>query len=80
MADYARPFWSASDAHAGLLTAIDATLPARQGQRCRTHYATDLMAVTPKSSWPWMRTLLHPVYDQPDADSVARDMTASSMR
>jgi putative transposase len=29
------------------------------------------MALTPKSSWPWVRTLLHSVYDQPDADSVA---------
>src|SRR6187401_34942 len=29
------------------------------------------MAITPKSSWPWVRTLLHSVFDQPDADSVA---------
>jgi putative transposase len=29
------------------------------------------MAVTPKASWPWVRTLLHSVHDQPDADSVA---------
>jgi Transposase, Mutator family len=29
------------------------------------------MSVTPKSSWPWVRTLLHSVYDQPDSDSVA---------
>jgi putative transposase len=29
------------------------------------------MDVTPKSSWPWVRTLLHSVYDQPDAESVA---------
>ena len=29
------------------------------------------MAVTPKSSWPWVRTLLHSVFDQPDAESVA---------
>ena len=28
------------------------------------------MAVTPKSSWPWVRTLLHSVFDQPDAESV----------
>ena len=28
------------------------------------------MAVTPKASWPWVRTLLHSVYDQPDAASV----------
>src|SRR5271154_962648 len=60
-----------SDAHAGLLAAIGATLPGAAWQRCRTHYATNLMAVTPKSSWPWVRTLLHSVYDQPDADSVA---------
>ncbi|GLE51061.1 transposase for insertion sequence element IS1081 [Mycobacterium montefiorense] len=60
-----------SDAHAGLLAAIGATLPGASWQRCRTHYATNLMAVTPKSSWPWVRTLLHSVYDQPDSDSVA---------
>jgi putative transposase len=60
-----------SDAHAGLLAAIGATLPGASWQRCRTHYATNLMAVTPKSSWPWVRTLLHSVYDQPDTDSVA---------
>jgi putative transposase len=28
------------------------------------------MAVCPKSSWPWVRALLHSVYDQPDAGSV----------
>ena len=28
------------------------------------------MAATPKASWPWVRALLHSVYDQPDASSV----------
>ena len=28
------------------------------------------MGVTPKASWPWVKTLLHSVYDQPDATSV----------
>jgi putative transposase len=60
-----------SDAHAGLVAAIGATLPGASWQRCRTHYTTNLMAVTPKSSWPWVRTLVHSVFDQPDADSVA---------
>jgi transposase-like protein len=59
-----------SDAHAGLITAIGATLPGAAWQRCRTHYAANLMAVCPKSSWPWVRALLHSVYDQPDATSV----------
>ena len=60
-----------SDAHAGLVAAIGATLPGAAWQRCRTHYTTNLMAVTPKASWPWVRTLLHSVFDQPDAESVA---------
>ena len=38
-----------SDAHAGLVAAIAATLPGAAWQRCRTHYAANLMAVTPKS-------------------------------
>ena len=28
------------------------------------------MSTVPKSSWPWVKTLLHSVYDQPDAESV----------
>jgi transposase-like protein len=37
-----------SDAHTGLVAAIGATLPGASWQRCRTHYAANLMAVTPK--------------------------------
>jgi transposase-like protein len=59
-----------SDAHRGLVEAIGATLPGASWQRCRTHYAANLMAATPKASWPWVKTLLHSVYDQPDAASV----------
>lgn len=59
-----------ADAHAGLVAAIGATLPGAAWQRCRTHYAANLMAATPKSSWPWVKTLLHSVYDQPDAAGV----------
>ena len=28
------------------------------------------MSVTPKSFWPWVRTLLHFIFDQPDTESV----------
>jgi len=59
-----------SDAHNGLVSAIGATLPGAAWQRRRTHYAANLMSVTPKASWPWVKTLLHSVYDQPDAASV----------
>jgi transposase-like protein len=59
-----------SDAHRGLVEAIGATLPGAAWQRCRTHYAANLMSATPKASWPWVKTLLHSVYDQPDAEAV----------
>ncbi|MFL5311280.1 MAG: IS256 family transposase [Myxococcales bacterium] len=59
-----------SDAHRGLIEAIGATLPGAAWQRCRTHYAANLMSATPKASWPWVRALLASVYDQPDAASV----------
>ena len=38
-----------SDAHTGLVDAVGATLPGAAWQRCRTHYAANLMGVTPKS-------------------------------
>jgi putative transposase len=59
-----------SDAHAGLVDAIGATLPGAAWQRCRTHYAANLMSITPKSQWGWVKALLHSVYDQPDATAV----------
>jgi putative transposase len=59
-----------SDAHPGLTAAIAATLPGACWQRCRTHYAANLMSITPKHSWGWVKALLHSIYDQPDADAV----------
>ena len=59
-----------SDAHPGLKDAIAANLPGTAWQRCRTHYAANLMSVTPKSMWPAVKAMLHSVYDQPDKASV----------
>jgi putative transposase len=59
-----------SDAHAGLVEATAANLPGVVWQRCRTHYAANLMSITPKSLWPAVKAMLHSVYDQPDALAV----------
>lgn len=59
-----------SDAHQGIVEAIAANLPGAVWQRCRTHYAANLMSITPKSLWPAVKVMLHSVYDQPDADAV----------
>ena len=59
-----------SDAHHGLVEAIAANLPGASWQRCCTHYAANLMSVTPKTLWSAVKAMLHSVYDQPDADAV----------
>jgi putative transposase len=68
-----------SDAHAGFLDAIGAVLPGASWQRCRTHYARDLLCQVPKSAqsgvppagdWRRVTTLLRTVFEQPDAAAV----------
>lgn len=52
-----------SDSHRGLVEAMAANPPRAVWQRCRTHYAANLMAVTPKSMWPAVKAMLDSVYD-----------------
>ncbi len=59
-----------SDAHPGLVDAIGANLPGAAWQRCRTHYAKNLMDTCPKTQWPAVKAMLHSVYDQLDAGAV----------
>ncbi|MDT0352915.1 IS256 family transposase [Pseudonocardia charpentierae] len=59
-----------SDAHPGLVAAVEATLPGAGWQRCRTHYARNLASRVPKSAQPWVLTLLRTIFDQPDAAQV----------
>jgi putative transposase len=64
-----------SDAHAGLVAAIAATLPGASWQRCRTHYLRDLLTKVTKASQPWVATLVRTIFDQPDAAEVHAQFT-----
>lgn len=55
-----------SDAHQGLKGALAATLPGASWQRCRTHFARNLLAKVPKSAQPFVATLLRTIFAQPD--------------
>ena len=66
-----------SDAHAGLVEAIGATLPAAAWQRCRTHYAANLMSITPKSQWGWVKALLHSCTTSPTPPRCTPSSTGS---
>jgi transposase-like protein len=61
-----------SDAHPGLVEAIGAVLVGAGWQRCRTHFAANLRAKTPKHAWPMVAGMLRSVFEQPDHESVHR--------
>lgn len=53
------------DAHSGPVAAIGSTVPGASWRRCRTRHTEKQMSTRPWSSWPWITTTLHSVYNQP---------------
>lgn len=60
----------ASGAQSGFVEVMAASLLGSVWQRCRTHYAANLMIITPQSLWPAVKAMLHSVDDQPDVATV----------
>ncbi len=59
-----------SDAHPGLVDAIQATLPGASWQRCRTHFMRNLLTRVPKSAQSFVATMVRTIFAQPDAETV----------
>jgi putative transposase len=63
-----------SDAHPGLVDAVQATLPGASWQRCRTHFMRNVQAKVPKAAQPFVGTLVRSVFAQPGPEEVAAQL------
>lgn len=71
-----------SDAHQGLKNAIATALPGSSWQRCRTHFATNLLCRVPKSAQAPVATVLRTIFNQTDRDAVLKqfDLVVAHLR
>jgi putative transposase len=60
-----------SDQHAGLVAALRRAFQGASHQRCRVHYARNLLALVPKSHQDMVAAVFRTIFAQPNADTVA---------
>lgn len=59
-----------SDQHAGLVKALNRCFSGASHQRCRVHFARNLLALVPKSHKDMVAALFRTIFAQPDANAV----------
>lgn len=72
-----------SDQHAGLIAALRRSFQRASHQRCRVHFARNLLGLIPRSHTDMVAAVFRTIFAQPDADAVSstwdqvRDQLAS---
>ena len=61
-----------SDQHAGLVKALKRSFQGAGHQRCRVHFARNLLAHVPKSHVDMVAAVFRTAFAQPDADAVSK--------
>jgi transposase-like protein len=60
-----------SDQHAGLVAALRRSFQGAAHQRCRVHFARNLLALVPKTHQDMVAAVFRTIFAQPDADTVS---------
>jgi transposase-like protein len=60
-----------TDQHAGLVAAIGRCFQGAAHQRCRVHFARNLLAMVPKNRMDMAAALFRTIFAQPDTETVA---------
>lgn len=70
-----------SDQHAGLVAAIARCFQGAGHQRCRVHYARNLLALVPKAQMDMVAAVFRTIFAQPDPESmsVTRDQVRDQL-
>lgn len=73
-----------SDAHTGLIAAIQTVLQGAAWQRCRVHFMRNVLTSVPKTAGPMVASIIRTIFAQPDPahvhaqfDEVVRMLTRS---
>src|SRR3546814_770209 len=59
-----------SDAHTGLIAAIETVFQGSSWQRCRVHFMRNVLANVPKTAGPMVASIIRTIFAQPDPEHV----------
>jgi putative transposase len=59
-----------SDAHTGLIAAIQTVFQGASWQRCRVHFMRNVLANVPKTAGPMVASIIRTIFAQPDPQHV----------